>query len=217
MIQLPPGKLPDAGFAFRLFQPLAEAGEFLTPYNGLRVNAYQKGPFTLGGGLNADFGREEDDADRLRGLGDVDKTIEGNVFAKYSHKRFSAEMILAHDLGSGHKGFSAELEAGYSLPVSQRAFVKPSVSAVYADDDYMDSYFSVNRFQASRSSLAQYDAEAGLKDISANLFSVYRLDKNWAVNGFVALSRLMDDAADSPIAEDESNARGGLFITYTFD
>ncbi len=189
----------------------------LNPFDGLRFNALQNEALTLGVGLGADFGRDDDDADRLRGLGDVDPAAEGLLFAEYRYERASLGVTFAHDMtGNGHEGYTAELEAAYMMPVNRRLFVTTSVGTHYASENYMDSYFGVNARQAARSGLQQFDAGAGFKDVSGGLFARYMWDESWSLNGFARYSRLVGDAADSPVIETENQAITGAFVAYSF-
>lgn len=187
------------------------------PFDGLRFNALTNDEMTLGVGLGADFGRDDDDADRLRGLGDVDPTLEGQLFAQYRYHMASAQIKFANDLGDGHDGYTVEMVAAYALPVSKQLFLTPSIRTTYASEKYMDSYFGVNETQSARSGLAQFDSENGFKDVSGNVFARYALDGNWALNGFAGYSRLIGDAADSPVTESENLFRAGTFVSYSFN
>ena len=187
------------------------------PFNGLRVNALRGAGGTMGVGLRPDFGRDEDEDAHLDGLGDVDATVEGQVFYEYRLGRTSVGLTVAQDLGDGHEGLLVEAEAGYGFPMPRHgAFVRVSVGATYADDDYMTSYFGVDRGQSRRSGLARYDADGGLKDVSATLFGSYDLTSGWSLNGIARYERLLGDAEDSPVTEEEDLGTLGVFAVYTF-
>ncbi len=190
--------------------------------DGLRVSAVKTENLDLGVGLSADFGREDDDGDRLNGLGDIDPAIEAHLFAKVSHQRADASITIAQDLGftdDSHDGVTIDLQAGYAVPVSEKLFVRPSVSTTWASDNYMQSYFGITNAQSisSRAGLARYNAEAGFKDVSGNVLGVYKLNENWSVNGIARVSQLVGDAADSPVTESDTQVMLGSFVTYTFD
>ena len=187
------------------------------PFSGLRFNALANENIKAGVGLGADFGRDEDDADRLRGLGDIDPTVEGLLFAEYTMGKASAGVTFAQDLGDGHEGYTIEAEAGYMFPLMQyNTFIRPSISTTYAGDDYMQSFFGVDNAQSVRSGLNNFDAEAGFKDVAVNLFASYKVTENWAVNGILQYKQLLGDAADSPIVEEEGQITGGTFVSYKF-
>lgn len=189
------------------------------PFEGLRYNAFREGGLTLGAGVGYDFGRDDDDGDRLRGMGDVDGSVEGQLFAKYGVGATSGEITFAHDLGDGHEGYTVEAEVGHAFFISEaRAIIRPSIGTTYASDNYMESYFGVSNAQAntSRAGLNQFDAGAGFKDVSANVFARLPLTQHWSLNGLAGYSRLLGDAADSPVTESENQFMTGAFVAYTF-
>ncbi len=190
--------------------------------DGLQVSAFKTDNIDLGVGLSADFGRDDSDGDRLNGIGDIDPAIEAHLFAKVKHERVDASITIAQDTGltdDGHDGTTIDLQAGYAIPVSQKLFVRPSLSTTWASDRYMESYFGISNAQAanSRAGLRQFSTESGFKDITGNVLGVYRLNENWSVNGLGRVTQLLGDAADSPIVEDETQLMLGSFVTYTFD
>lgn len=92
------------------------------------------------------------------------------------------------------------------------------VSTAYGSDDYMDAYFSVTPAQAAASaaSLPSFDADAGFKNVSLELGADYRLTDRWTVTSKLGYSRLLGDAADSPVTAARNQWSGGLGLTYTF-
>jgi outer membrane protein len=186
------------------------------PFSGLRVNAIHRNGWKAGVGVGANFGRDEDDADHLQGLGDVDPTAEGLLFVGYEKDKWSADVTFAHDLDSGHEGYHIKGEVGYREMLSQRIMLRPSVSTTYASDDYMESFFGVSSAQSARSGLRSFEAEAGLKDISAGMMGSYFLTESWSVNGLVQYKYLLSDAGDSPITEQQNQISGGAFMAYQF-
>jgi outer membrane protein len=58
----------------------------------------------LGIGGDLEKPRKESDAERLRGLGDIDGTVLGAVFASYSDGWFTARGNVVGDIGGKHQG-----------------------------------------------------------------------------------------------------------------
>ncbi len=83
----------------------------------------------------------------------------------------------------------------------------------------MNTYFDINHSQSSRSSMTVYDADAGIKDINAFNILIYSFTRNWNVVSLMVFSRLLVDAATSPIVEERGTAnqfRFGLGFSYRF-
>lgn len=187
------------------------------PFEGLRYNVFREGGLTLGPGLGVDFGREDDEGDRLNGMGDIDPTLEGQFFVNYEVGKSSAEITFAQDLLDGHDGYTVEAELGHAIVIpSTYAFVRPSISTTYASDNYMSSYFGVSNTQSNNSGNPAYNADAGFKDVSLNLFASMPITEKWSINGLAGYSRLIGDAADSPVVEAENQLMGGGFVSYKF-
>ena len=94
-----------------------------------------------------------------------------------------------------------------------------SAEGTYASDDYMSEFFDVNASNAARSGLSQFSADGGIKDVGLQMALSYRLSQAWSVTGIAAFTRLLEDAADSPITDDEgSNSQffGALTVNYHF-
>ncbi len=174
-------------------------------------NGFEAGPLT-----GWRFDREEDDADRLEGLGDVDGGFVLGGYAAYQFGFFKPFLSYSHQVSGSETG--GLLRFGAEAPVSVISGVRftGQAGATYADDDYMDSFFSVNADQAASSTLVAYDAEAGVKDVYLGLNADVPLSDRWNLKLIGQYSRLIGDAADSPIVESENQFFGGLGLTYRF-
>jgi outer membrane scaffolding protein for murein synthesis (MipA/OmpV family) len=70
----------------------------------------------------------------------------------------------------------------------------------------MDTYFGAPGFEA----------ESGFKDVHVEVGLKADLDAHWSTLASVRYSRLLGDAADSPIVEDEDQWQGLLGLSYKF-
>jgi outer membrane scaffolding protein for murein synthesis (MipA/OmpV family) len=82
------------------------------------------------------------------------------------------------------------------------------------DDDYMESFFSVDAQQSADSGLKRYNADAGIKDVNLSVSAGYPLTDRWRIAGMIEYKRLLGDAADSPIVDDENQFTAGIGLTY---
>ena len=173
----------------------------------------------LGPIVRYDFGRDEDDNDALRGLGDVDGSIEAGGFLSYDVGPFGLGAEVRFDAGDGHEGMIAELSASYSMQPTDRVFVSFGVGTSYADDDYMSSFFGIDTAQAARSVYDTFDAGAGFKDVSATVTTGYAFTQRIRGLAILGAAQLLGDAADSPIVDDAGSAtqfRAMLGLSYSF-
>ncbi|KZD09513.1 MipA/OmpV family protein [Oceanibaculum pacificum] len=164
-------------------------------------------------------GRDQDDNDDLRGMGDIDGAIELGGFITYSTGPWSAGLTVLSDVSDSHDGLMAELSAGHRLSLGPKLMLRSEISATWADDDYTQAFYGVTASQAMRSGMPQYQAESGFKDAGITLDLDYRVTENWSVTGRLGYKRILGDAADSPLVQDrgsENQFSTGLFVSYRF-
>lgn len=182
---------------------------------GLSVRAFEHNGFSLSGKAGYEMGRDEDDADLLEGLGDVDGGVTVGVKAAYTWDalEFYAEVDQTID---GSESLIGTFGAEYTAPVTERFIVSAGVSATVANDKHMQSYFGVTATQSAASGLREYQAEAGLKRVDFTASATYMVTENWLVRGEAGLGVLVGDAADSPIVEEKIQPSFMAVVGYKF-
>jgi outer membrane scaffolding protein for murein synthesis (MipA/OmpV family) len=175
----------------------------------------------LTGGVGYWFGREQDDNDALKGLGDLSANAIGNLGLDYTWRPLTLGIRLARDIGGDRDGTTATLRGSYALPTGDRWSVRLSLSATWADDNYMDAMFGISPEQARRSQrhYRAFDAAGGVKDVRFGTEVSYRLTSSVSLVGQVSAARLLGDAADSPLVDQEGSANQftmGLGLSYRF-
>ena len=196
---------PNIGFSWR--------DRIFYKGKSLGVNAIREKNLKAGPILSWGSGRDEDDNDRLDGLGDVDSSIEAGGFVSYRMKPMRFRMEIRQDIISGHEGALVELSAGTSLPFT-KPLVFVALGTTWASDDYMESFFGVDEGQSAASGLKRYSADSGIKDISLGVTAGHMITKRWRLGGKVEYKRLMGDAADSPIVDDKDQFIAGITLSY---
>lgn len=165
------------------------------------------------------FGRDEDNSDDLRGMGDIDGAVEVGGFVTYSTGPWSTGLTLFRDVSGSHDGLTAKLSAGNRLPLGSKLMLRSEIATVWADDKYMETFFGVAAEQSARSGMRQYQPEGGFKDAGITFDLDYNLTENWGVTGRLGYKRLLGAAADSPLVKDRGSAdqlTSGLFLNYKF-
>lgn len=166
-----------------------------------------------------DDGRERDDNTVLWNLTEIDSGMEAGVFAEYELGPVSFGLTAVTDTGTRHEGTVAELKIGYQRALGMRLHGEIGVSASWADDDYTQSYFGISARDSQASGLREYTAEGGLKDAGVAASLHYLVSEHWRVTGRLAYRRMLGDAADSPLVEDEGSqnqAMGAVIVSYSF-
>ena len=164
-----------------------------------------------------DLGRDESDGVLLAGLGDLDGGFVGGGFVGYGYGPLLFD-VSYHHYFSDADGFQIRFGAELERNVSEYTKVTTRVGATYADESYMQNSFGVTAAQAANPSavVSAFDADAGFKDVHAQIGVETALDERWTLSGSVRYSRLIGDAADSPIVESEDQFFGLLGISYKF-
>ena len=166
-----------------------------------------------------DMGREADDNPILRNLGQIDKGALAGLFVNYEIGPVELELEVAQDATSRHEGLIAEIKAGYGFMLAKRLRAEFDVSTTWCNEDYMQAYFGITPTQSRASGLREFATDSGMKDAGAAVMLHYMLSEHWRVTGRLAYRRLLGDAADSPLVEDEGSqnqASAALFMSYEF-
>ena len=207
---------------------------YLTTEDGLGAVIYDNNDFTVNVSLNYEWGRDESDSSDLRGLGDVDGAATANLSLEYEVGPVTPFVELTRHLG-GTNSLEVSFGVETMIPVhvlmgqgsasnmavsddggANGPAILAGISSTWSDDKYMESYFGINSTQSSRSGLSQFTARSGLKTVGADLGLLYPVDEDWEILTMIEYTRLIGDAADSPISKDDSVLFGGLTVSYKF-
>lgn len=195
----------------------AEAG--FVQFRGIddiRFRALRFGGLEMGPLAGYRFGRDEDDSDRLTGLGDVDDGLVVGAYTAYDFGGLKPFLSYHHQVTGDVSGGLLRFGAETRIPLARGMMLTAIAGASYADDAYMDAYFSVTGAQAAASGLSAYDAQSGIKDVYLSLGTDIPLSELWSLKVGGKYSHLLDEAAASPIVETEHQFSGMLGLTYRF-
>ncbi len=204
---------PDLGFKFGALKWSAlSAGNDLRsiPANG----------FVYGGRFKFLGERDTDDYAELAGLDDIDAAVELGFGIGYQQTNWRAFGDVRKGFG-GHNGVTGTLGADLIYRPSQRWLFTIGPRVNLGDSDYANTYFGVSTSEAAKSSFAAYDASGGALGAELEMQGTYFIDEKWAIEGAVSYEKLLNDAADSPIAgigsEDQWRVRLGLSRVFTLN
>ena len=173
------------------------------------------------GGLVGEFISERDDVDnnKVDRLEDVDTSIMLGGFFGWENQSWTASIEAMADVADGNDGAIIRLNGGHRLKINDMWAMGFGAFVTWADEDYTESYFGIDLADSVRSGLSTYDADAGFKDLGLNLMVTYQPWQNWGFMGLATYKRLVGDAADSPVVEDEGSENQlttGVLVTYKF-
>jgi len=185
----------------------------------VRFRLFEHSGFEAGPLVGWRFGREEDDGDRLRGLGDVDGGLVIGGYMAYRIGMLKPFLSYHHQVTGDDTSGVLRLGTEARFDLAPGVEVVGTVGASYADDDYMRAYFGVSGAQsaASVAGLGVYSAEAGFKDVFVGASAKVALSELWTLHLAARYAHLIGDAGDSPIVESEHQWTGGVGVSYRFD
>lgn len=188
----------------------------------------QSGPLGYSGALGVRGGRDEKDkkgiagggAKELLGMGEIKAIATANFNVSYSLMdalELSAGIELPLSKSRGMKGGSL-FRLGASAPVYSDAKneISLGVSAEAGDKKYMQMFYGVSAQQAAATQFAQYTPKSGFHSIEASVSWKYQIDKKWGVMSSLGATRLLGDAAKSPIVQRKASPTGMVMLTYLY-
>jgi MipA family protein len=180
---------------------------------GYRFNAGQ--PLSGGLRLSLDRGRDENDADALRGMGDIDMRPEIGGFVDWALlPGLRLGSSLRYGSGNDHDGLLADVGLRGMLPLSSSIRLTAGLTATFANTKAMQSQFGVDALQSANSGYALYTPGSGLRDVSLQAGSMFRLRDNLMLFVGANARTLMGDARDSPLTRDRTGV--GAIATLAF-
>ena len=183
----------------------------------LKVNLLASDRFSLGPVLNYHMGRDDVDNKRVDAMDDIDDAIEAGVFGGLDIDNVLIGFELLADVSDNSKGSALKATAGYRWKATEVLTITPSIFATGVDDDYMDYYFGINNGNRGKTTLPNYKADGGLKDVGLSVVANYTPWEKWGIMGLFSYKSLLNDAKDSPIVDDEGDDKQvmlGLMVTY---
>ena len=192
----------------------------------LKVNLLDISTWSFGPALNYRLGRSDVDDNAVDKMRDIDGTVEVGAFGGWTwvgqddpRHRFSVGTEVLYDVGGEHDGYLISGSVRYFKPVLRSLTLTIGTSLTYGSGDYMDTYFGVNAGNVGSSGLSAFKADSGLRDVRVPLMAIFSFSESWHMSGGVVYSRLLGDAADSPVV----NKRGskdqlfaGIGIAYAW-
>jgi outer membrane protein len=190
---------------------------------GLQHNlAGPKSAWAFGPTLSFRAARDADVEDAVvQRLREVEAATEFGFFVEYgvTDALATGDRFAVGAEAKGGKGNQFSLGVSYQPARLGGVQIGVDARAVFANDKYMDSYFSVDADNSARSGLPGYTASSGIKNINLGFTASYDITGQWTLIGRVGVSRLMGDARDSPIVQlrgDVNAVSAGLALGYRF-
>lgn len=187
--------------------------------NLLRHKTEQGLSITAGPLLGLRRGRDQDDHEALRGLGDVDPALDAGVFVRLRKQGWQASAEVRQNVSNTDHGATVNVSVGHGMPVGPKWRLRTALDTTWASSGYMKTFYGIDAVQSAQSGMAQYDAGSGFKHVGASLTAHYAISREWKGVATVRYKRLLGGAADSPIVSslgDRDQVSTSIGVQYSF-
>ena len=205
----------DQSFGAMPFLRLQLGGErFLRVLgNEARINLLDRSGWRLGPAALWRFGRQDVDDEVVRRMQEIDDSIDLGLFGGYTwmdaddpRRQTSVHAWGLADVTGSHDGWTAGLGGYFMRPVARALTLAMGAAATYGSDNYMNTYFGVTPEDSLASGLPVYGAGAGVRDVRGWVVGTLHLSPKWHVGVGALYTRLLGDAADSPVVARRGSA-----------
>ena len=188
------------------------------PVSGIKINFFNNENWLLNYGVGLNLGRDPKQDNNLSGLNKINWTLEPKLEAKYKSKYYSVSSELAYDIfQKGHKGFYIKSSLGSGFPfIGLNTFIIPSISFTFANNTYLNNYFGIDNNENSSSGYSIYNLSDGIKDISANVIGIYKINDKLSLIANLSYKKLIGQVAKSPIIFKDNNITTILTLNYNY-
>ena len=166
--------------------------------------------------LSYRMGRDQDDADRLHGLGDVDGGADLGAFVRWNLRPFFVRATVKQGISGDATGTQIRLGAGYATTLEPADRLVLDASVDWADSEVMQTYFGITAAQSVSSGLAGYTADAGIRRYGLGATWTHTFTPQWFSTVGVGVYRLGSEAANSPITLDRNAGTVSAGFGYRF-
>ena len=187
---------------------------------GIRFKFNKKGRAQYGIRLGWNFGRDEDDNNKLIGLGDIDMAITGTSWVRFSldpKELFSSKFSLTHDLNDAYGGYTikSELSSKVFIP-GVKAFGNVSIHAIYGSESYNMVHYGIDEGQALTSPDPKKELGAGFNRMGLSTMLFRPLNTKWMVNLRLSYDRIIGEASEAAFLDTDDLFSGAFSVNYSF-
>ena len=180
--------------------------------NEVRVNVLDDPNWQLGPMGLWRFGRDDVDNAVVDRVHEIDDSISLGVFGGYVwrdpqeiRKMAGVSAWALGDVSNVYNGWTGGLNAYVTQPAAKMVTLAGGAAFTYGSSDYMDEYFGVTPADSLASGLPVYTPGSGVRDVRGWAVAVLHLSPQWHLGAGVMYSRIVGDAADSPLVSQEGS------------
>lgn len=186
--------------------------------SGASTELVDAGRWRLGVSFRYDSGRKASESPLLTGLPDIERTLRGRLYAHRDlSKRWSVNTSLSQDLLGRGGGAMARVGVGYRQPFvwADRPWEwSVHASTGWADRTHLQTRYGITAEQSAASGLPAFEARAGMLDAGTGATLTAAVAPSWVAFTTVGTSRLLGDAAQSPLTVQAGQTRWAMGLVY---
>lgn len=179
--------------------------------------------FYIDGVLNYVTGRKdtngtfESGSDALRGMGNVPNALFASLTAGYRFANLGS-VSLAADMPLSNRSIGDAWRVAFEAPVLiSGSDVLTAKTAVHIGSaTYNQTMWGVNASQSAASGFRQYSLGGGFNAVDFGLTWMHSFNHHWSATTSGQVTRLVGDAADSPIVERRVSVNVATLVGYKF-
>lgn len=206
---------------------------FASVWEGAGYRLLQGADWSAGPLVKMDFGRDADGnssfkiagkrSTALRGFADIDNTMQVGAFLKGRMESWSGGVEILQGV-NGHEGLTAEFSLNFRTDLHMRddregapLILATGPRMMWGGADYNTAYYGVSSTDAFNTGLPAYRAGSGLVSAGWGVTGVQPLSRRLTLIAMLNYTRLVGDAADSPLVQQRGDANQwmtGVFLSY---
>ncbi|MYM68001.1 MipA/OmpV family protein [Pseudoduganella sp. FT55W] len=196
-------------------------GVFLSTQRGIGYET-KVGDFKVSAALGYDGGREDhkknyfSGSDALKGMGEIKGSAQAVLSVGYQLGSVGLGLTTKQNINHREYGATYTLSANTPLYSDATDQIGLGMSATYGDRKHMQTYYGVTERQSIYSNYRPYTAKAGFENVNVGVNWSHVIDSNWSVRSALGASRLMTDAADSPLTKRKTTPMVMTALIYKF-
>lgn len=190
---------------------------FFNPISGAGVDLLSDDQWTLAPVISYAFGRNNKAA--LSDFDAVDGSVMAGLLVGWTQGHWKLDANVAKPLTGDLEGVRASGDLRYRARVSERLNYAIGPGVTWGSSAWNGALFNVSADDAARSGLPAYQADNAYLRADLNTRVTYYLTRQISVSTIARYSRLLGDAADSPIVKDVGDANqwfASVLASYRF-
>lgn len=179
--------------------------------------------FYIDSSINYAFGRKDSNesfasgSDALRGMGNVPNAVVATVTAGYKFMGVGS-VSVAGDIPVSNRSIGDSWRTALNVPlmIMPTDILTTKVVAHMGSAKHNQMMWGVSQSQSMASGFRRYTPGAGINAVDFGLTWTHLFNRHWSVSTTGQVTRLVDDAGDSPIVVRRVSGNIAAIVAYKF-